>query len=164
MSHLQAIRRVIKYLKKTMNYGLTYSGYPSVLEGYSNASWTTNKEDHSWLGVPPWGRSNFWSSKKQTCITDSTMASKFIALASGGKEAEWLRNLMFVISFLSKSILPITIHCDNTATLAKAYSEIYNGKSRHVGLRHSYVQGLIKDGVITFDYVRTKFNLVDCFT
>ncbi|GKF61731.1 hypothetical protein Tco_0181785, partial [Tanacetum coccineum] len=29
--HLQAIQRVLKYLKKTMDYSLTYTGYPSVL-------------------------------------------------------------------------------------------------------------------------------------
>nr|GEY64642.1 zinc finger, CCHC-type [Tanacetum cinerariifolium] len=36
--HLQAIHRVLKYLKKTMDYKLTYTGYPSVLEGYTGAS------------------------------------------------------------------------------------------------------------------------------
>ncbi|WVY96922.1 hypothetical protein V8G54_029073 [Vigna mungo] len=46
----------------------------------------------------------------------------------------------------------------------KAYSQIYKGKSRHIGVRHSYVQGLIKDGVITVDFVRIKFNLADGFT
>nr|KAJ0208948.1 hypothetical protein LSAT_V11C400218260 [Lactuca sativa] len=40
--HWQAVSRVFKYLKGTMNYGLTYSGYPSVLEGYSDASWINN--------------------------------------------------------------------------------------------------------------------------
>nr|KAJ0192903.1 hypothetical protein LSAT_V11C800431030 [Lactuca sativa] len=45
--HWQAVSRVFKYLKGTMNYGLTYNGYPSVLEGYSDASWINNLEDHS---------------------------------------------------------------------------------------------------------------------
>ncbi|GJS94155.1 zinc finger, CCHC-type containing protein [Tanacetum coccineum] len=36
--HWQAIQMVLKYLKKTMNYSLTYTGYPSVLEGYTDAS------------------------------------------------------------------------------------------------------------------------------
>ena len=30
-----------------MDYGLCYLGYPSVLEGYSDASWITVVEDHS---------------------------------------------------------------------------------------------------------------------
>ncbi|KAL0447375.1 UNVERIFIED_CONTAM: Retrovirus-related Pol polyprotein from transposon RE2 [Sesamum latifolium] len=40
--HWQAIRRVLKYLQKTMDYGLSYSGFSSILEGYSDASWITN--------------------------------------------------------------------------------------------------------------------------
>ncbi|GJZ83038.1 zinc finger, CCHC-type containing protein [Tanacetum coccineum] len=36
--HWQSIQRVVKYLKKTMDYRLTYTGYPLVLEGYSDAS------------------------------------------------------------------------------------------------------------------------------
>ena len=38
-----------------------------------------------------------WASKKQTCITHSTMKSEFIALAATGKEAEWIRNLLLDI-------------------------------------------------------------------
>ena len=38
MHHWQAVRRVLKYLKKTMDYGLTYVGFPSVIEGYTDAS------------------------------------------------------------------------------------------------------------------------------
>ncbi|GKD55279.1 zinc finger, CCHC-type containing protein [Tanacetum coccineum] len=44
--HWQAIHRVLKYLKKTMNYSLAYTGYPSVLEGYADASWISNTEDN----------------------------------------------------------------------------------------------------------------------
>ncbi|CAM8999921.1 unnamed protein product [Rhodiola kirilowii] len=43
----EAIRRVLKYLKGAMNYGLVYASFPSVLEGYTDASGITNLEDHS---------------------------------------------------------------------------------------------------------------------
>ena len=38
-----------------------------------------------------------WASKKQTYISHSTMESEFIAIAVVGKEAEWLRNMLFDI-------------------------------------------------------------------
>ncbi|XP_071741921.1 secreted RxLR effector protein 161-like [Rutidosis leptorrhynchoides] len=101
--HWYAINRVFMYLKQTMNYGITYSGFPPVIKGYSDASWITNIEDHSstticiiLLG----GRAILWASKKQTCITTSTMESEFIALASAGNEAEWLRNLIYEIPWM----------------------------------------------------------------
>nr|GEW18146.1 zinc finger, CCHC-type [Tanacetum cinerariifolium] len=45
--HWQALGRVFQYLKGTIDYGLTYSGYPSIIEGYFDASWINNIEDHS---------------------------------------------------------------------------------------------------------------------
>jgi len=74
----------IKILEGTMNYSLTYSGDPYVLEGYMDASWVTYVEDHT--STSGWifnlgGGAVSWGSKKQTCIADSTMAA-------GSKEAE----------------------------------------------------------------------------
>ncbi|GJZ46183.1 hypothetical protein Tco_0593779 [Tanacetum coccineum] len=133
--HWQAITRVFKYLKGTMNYGLSYMGYPSVLEGYSDASWINHVEDSSstsgWVFLLGGGAIS-WASKKQTCITGSTMESEFVALAAAGKEAEWLRNLIHEIPIWPKPIAPISIRCDSAPTMAKAYSQIYNGKSRHL--------------------------------
>nr|GEV91181.1 zinc finger, CCHC-type [Tanacetum cinerariifolium] len=45
--HWEVIIRVFKYLRGTKDYGLSYVGYPSVLEGYSDASWINHVEDSS---------------------------------------------------------------------------------------------------------------------
>ncbi|GKE18206.1 hypothetical protein Tco_1425783, partial [Tanacetum coccineum] len=123
--HWQAITRVFKYLKGTMNYDLSYMGYPSVLEGYSDASWINHVEDSSstsgWVFLLG-GCVISWASKKQTCITGSTMESEFVALVAAGKEAEWLRNLIHEIPIWPKPIAPISIRCDSTPTMAKAYN------------------------------------------
>ncbi|GJU42060.1 hypothetical protein Tco_1195017 [Tanacetum coccineum] len=75
----------------TMNYGLTYVGYPSVLEAYSDASWINYVEDSSstsgWV-ILLGGGAISWASKKKTCITGSTMEFEFVALDHAGKEAE----------------------------------------------------------------------------
>ncbi|GJX85499.1 zinc finger, CCHC-type containing protein [Tanacetum coccineum] len=123
--HWQAIQRVLKYLKKPIDYSLTYNGYHLVLEGYIDASWISNTEDNSstsgWV-ILLFGGAISWASKKQTCITDSTMESEFMALADASEEAEWLRNLILEIPLWSKPIAPISIRCDSAATLANAYS------------------------------------------
>jgi len=86
-----------------------------------------------------------WASDKQTCIVDSTVAAEFVALAVANKEAEWLRNLLLKVPLWPKPMSPLSIHCDSKSVKSKAYSHVYNGKSRHVGLRHAYVYQLIKD-------------------
>ncbi|GKE01644.1 zinc finger, CCHC-type containing protein [Tanacetum coccineum] len=165
--HWQAIQRVLKYLKKTMDYRLVYSGYPSVLKGYTNASWISNNEDNSstsgWV-FPLSGGAISWASKKQTCITGSTMEPEFVALASAGKEAEWLKNLLLEIPLWVKPMAPIFIRCDSAATLAKANSQMYSGKSRHLGVRHSMIRELITNGVVSIEFVRSQQNLVDHLT
>ena len=40
--HWQGIMRVLKYLRFTRDYGLHYTRYPAVLEGYNDANWISN--------------------------------------------------------------------------------------------------------------------------
>ncbi|GKA36588.1 zinc finger, CCHC-type containing protein, partial [Tanacetum coccineum] len=130
---------------------LTYTGYPSVLEGYTDASWISNTEDNSstsgWVFMLD-GGVIFWAFKKQTCIIGSTIEYEFMALATAGKEAEWLKNLLFEILLWVKPMAPISIRCNSAATLAKAYSQMYNEKSRHLGARHNMIRELITNGVV----------------
>ncbi|GKA16567.1 zinc finger, CCHC-type containing protein [Tanacetum coccineum] len=51
--------------------------------------------------------------------------------------------------------------CDCAATLAKAYSQMYNEKSRHLGVRHSMIRELITNGMISIEFVRSQQNLAD---
>ena len=44
------------------------------------------------------------------------------------------------------------------------HTTVYNGKSRHISLRHGYVRELIQRGVISISYVRTSEKLADPFT
>jgi len=35
----------MKYLRGTMNYGIKYSGFPAVLEGYIDANWISDSDE-----------------------------------------------------------------------------------------------------------------------
>ncbi|GJU16239.1 zinc finger, CCHC-type containing protein [Tanacetum coccineum] len=63
------------------------------------SKFTSNPSRQHWQAIKR-------ASKKQTCITGSTIESEFVALAAAGKEAEWLRNLIHEISIWPKPIAP----------------------------------------------------------
>jgi len=58
----------------------------------------------------------------------------------------------------------VSIHFDNQATIARVKNKIYNGKSRHIRLRHKIIKQLLDDGIISLDYVRSVLNISDPFT
>ena len=93
--HWSALARLIKYLRDTMNYGILYSGFPVVLDGYNDINWISYsyeiKSTSSYVFTLG-GGDVAWKSSKQTPIATSTMESEFISIESAGKEAKWLRN------------------------------------------------------------------------
>ena len=153
---------MLRYLKYTITYGLHYTKYPPVLEGYSDANWISdNTETKSTNGYvfTLGGAAISWKSSKQTCIARSTMESEFIALDKAAEEAEWLRNFLEDIPIWHKPVTAICIHCDSMATQARAKSNIYNGKSRH-----NTIKQLLSSGVISIQYIKSKANLADPLT
>nr|GEY67096.1 zinc finger, CCHC-type [Tanacetum cinerariifolium] len=127
--------RAIGYLMYAMTSTRPDISYAVGRLSYSDASWINHVKNSSstngWVFLLG-GGSISWASKKQTCITSSTIESKFVTLAAAGKKAEWLRNLIHKISIWPKPIAPISIRCDSAPTKARAYGQIYNGKSRHL--------------------------------
>ena len=43
--HQVAIRRVHKYLRGTIDYGMSYSRFPNVLERFSDSNWISNSDE-----------------------------------------------------------------------------------------------------------------------
>ncbi|XP_060210825.1 secreted RxLR effector protein 161-like [Lycium barbarum] len=87
--HWSTLIRFVKYLRGTMNYGMMYSGFPSTLEGYCDATWISDSDETkstSGYVFTLGGGAISWKSAKQTIIARSTMESKFVALELAGSE------------------------------------------------------------------------------
>ena len=96
----------MRYLKGTMNYGIHYTGYPWVLEGYSDANWISDADKikvTSGYVFTLGGRAVFWKSCKQTILTRSTMEAELIALDTATVETEWLRELLMDLPIVKKN-------------------------------------------------------------
>jgi len=58
----------------------------------------------------------------------------------------------------------VSIHCNCQSAIAIAKNKTYNGKNRHIKLRHNLVKQLLKRETISIDYVKPDQNLVDPLT
>jgi hypothetical protein len=165
--HWNAMTRLMRYLKRIVNYDLLYQKYPAVIEGYGDADWNTLSGDS--LSTTGYvftlgGGAICWKSNKQQIIAKSTMKAELIALASASEEAGWLRDLLFEIPMWEKPMSPIFIHCDSTATISRMRNKYYNGKSRSIRRKHSTVRLYINNRTINVDYIRNGDNIADPLT
>ncbi|KAA0052346.1 ty1-copia retrotransposon protein [Cucumis melo var. makuwa] len=164
--HSDALRHLLRYLKGTISYCLHFNKFLAVLEGYCDANWVTdNDEVNSTSGYVflLGGGAISWKSAKHTCIARSTMESKFIALELAGQEVEWIKSLLGDVPLWGTSV-PVSIQCNSQVALRTAKNSVYNGKSRHICLRHVVVKQLLKEGTISLEFVRSEKNLVDPLT
>ena len=77
-NHWDALTRLMRYLRDTMDYAIEYSGFSTVLEGYNDAnSISDSDETKSTSGYvfTLGGGTVTWRSARQTIIVRSTMKS-----------------------------------------------------------------------------------------
>ena len=150
-----------------MSYGLHYTGYPKVLEVYSDFSWISDSDEIKAMSgyvFTHGGAAVSWRSCKQTILTRSTMEAELTTLDTATVEAEWLRELLMDLLIVEKPIPAILLNYDNQTVITKVSSSKDNLKSsRHVKRRLKSIRKLRNSGVITIDYVNTAKNLADLF-
>ena len=121
--HWKTIVRVLRYLKYTQNYGLHYSKYPVVLEGYCDANWISDTKDSKFTSgylFTLGGGAVSWKYSKQTCIARSTMEYEFIAIDKASEEAEWLRHFFEDIPICPQPVPAIYINYDSQSVIERA--------------------------------------------
>ncbi|KAL7589607.1 hypothetical protein Lser_V15G38168 [Lactuca serriola] len=108
--HFQAVKRIIRYVKSTISYGLSFSraSSPTIL-GYLDVDWARCIEtcrstyDYSiFLG----GNLVSWGAKKQPIVSRSSCESEYRALANAAYEIIWITHLLSELC-LQKPLKPI---------------------------------------------------------
>lgn len=88
--HMEAAKKILRYLRGTINYELTYRGDLKDLLDYSDADYSGDRDTRKSTGsfVFNVGSATIsWSSKRQPTITLSSCKSELIAETQASKEA-----------------------------------------------------------------------------
>ena len=119
--HWQGVKRVMRYLKGTRDYALTYSGgetVNTVFTAFTDADHASNEGRKSISGYTflLGGGAISWSSKKQGLVTISSTESEYVAATHASKHVVWLQNLFKELGFAQP--IPSILHCDNQGAIA----------------------------------------------
>ncbi|XP_040987672.1 secreted RxLR effector protein 161-like [Juglans microcarpa x Juglans regia] len=97
-SHLTTVKRILKYLSATVDYGMWYSKDSNLsLDSYSDANWAGNVDDRkSTTGGCFYVGSNLvaWMSKKKNSISLSTTEVEYIAAGNCCTKPLWMKKML----------------------------------------------------------------------
>ncbi|KAM1744384.1 hypothetical protein ACFX11_011278 [Malus domestica] len=165
-THLKTAKRILRYLKGTVNFGLFYSSSDNYkLAGYSDSDWAGDSDDRkSTTGfVFFMGDTAFtWMSKKQPIVTLSTCEAEYVAATSCVCHAIWLRNLLKELSMPQEE--PTKIYVDNKSAIALAKNPVFHDRSKHIDTRYHYIRECIARKDVQVEYVKSQDQVADIFT
>lgn len=167
-AHWQAVKRIMRYLKGTADYALCYRGGESLrLEGYSDADYGGDLDERKSTSGYAFLMCNgaiSWSSKKQSCVSLSTMEAEYVALATATQEAVWLKRFLEHLIDIGEKSEPILIHCDSQAEISSTKDPKFHNKTKYIEVKYNYARDMVACKMINVKYLPTKDMVADPLT
>ena len=164
--HWTGVKRILRYLRGTANYGLIYDGKTEVeLVGYSDADWAgdvNTRRSTSGYAFQLGNATITWSSRRQQTVARSSTEAEYVALSAATQECIWLRRL--VESLGIKIDLPTTIFEDNQGAIDIAKNPKHHGRTKHIDVSHHFIRERIASKEISVLYLQTGDMTADILT
>nr|AAM08523.1 Putative retroelement [Oryza sativa Japonica Group]AAP51828.1 retrotransposon protein, putative, Ty1-copia subclass [Oryza sativa Japonica Group] len=164
-SHRQAVKRIMRYLNHTLEFGIWYSTSSSIcLSGYSDADFRGCRIDRkSTSGTCHFlGKSLIaWSSRKQSSVAQSTAESEYVAAASCCSQILWL---LSTLKYYGLTFEKVPLFCDNTSAINIAKNLVQHSRTKHNDIRFHFLRDHVEKGDVELQFLDTKLQIANIFT
>eukprot|EP00253_Pinus_taeda_P014519 PITA_14519 len=165
-SHWKAAKRILRYVRGTVQFGIHYSAKAApLLVGFTDSDWAGDPDDRKstagyvfTLGSGP----ITWACKKQAAISLSSAEAEYRGAVEASKEALWLRQILSELGFEQQH--PTTLWCDNQSAIQLCKDPVQHQRSKHIELHMHFIRKLIHDHVLEVQYCSTDDQVADIFT
>ncbi|GJS64473.1 retrovirus-related pol polyprotein from transposon TNT 1-94 [Tanacetum coccineum] len=138
--HLEAVKRVFRYLQGTINMGLWYPKDTAMaLTAYADA-------DHAGC---------------QDTRRSTSGKAEYIPMSGCCAQILWMRSQLSDYGFAYNHI---PLYCDNKSAIALCCNNVQHSRSKHIDIRHHFIREQVEKGVVELYFVRTEYQLADIFT
>jgi hypothetical protein len=169
-AHMQAAKHVLRYLRGTAAWGLSYKGAGDVdstntAVGYADATWGSvepNKRSVTGYVFVLNGAAVSWKCKVQHCVALSTTEAEYLSLCEATREAAYLRNLLSELGLEQHK--PTVIFEDNQPCIHLVSNPVTISRAKHIAIRLNFVRERLQDQTIKVMYCPTQNMAADALT
>ena len=165
--HWEAVKHILKYLRRTRNYMLVYSGKDLNPIGYTDSDFQKDQDDRKSTSGSVFtlgGGAIVWRSVKQSSTADSTMEAEYIAACEAAKEAVWLKKFFIDLEVVPNMDKPLTLYCDNSGAVANSKEPRSHKRGKHIERKYHLIREIVHRGDVTVMKIASEDNLADPFT
>ena len=163
--HWQGIKRVLRYVKGTKNYGLYFDcskGQNFNLYGYSDADWagdiSTRKSKSGYI-FKLGGTAISWKSKRQSMVALLSTETEYVALRHTAQEFFWLRRLLASMNLVQTQ--PTKVNEDNQGSIALSRNPKRNPRTIRIDIKFHYVREVVEKQEMDLVYCPTEHMIAD---
>ncbi|KAJ9544440.1 LOW QUALITY PROTEIN: hypothetical protein OSB04_024147, partial [Centaurea solstitialis] len=164
-SHLSAVKRILRYLKGTPDFGLWYpkdSGFELITYTDSDhAGCKLNRKSTSGACQFLGDKLVSWSSWKQNCVSLSTAEAEYVAAACCCSQVLWMKTQLADFGYTMQRI---PIYCDSKSAIQITANPVQHSRTKHIDIRYHFIKDHVEKGNIELYFVESDYHLADLFT
>ena len=164
--HWKDVKRILRYLKCTIQHGLLLSPHsftqPVPLTAFSYVDWGSDLDGRrSTSGSCIFFGPNLlsWAPKKQTLVARSITEAEYRSLANTVAELQWIQSLLTELHI--QHSVP-TVYCDNKGTVALTHNPVLHTRTKHMELDIFFVREKVLNKNLVVQHVPAVDQIADC--
>ncbi|KAF2297070.1 hypothetical protein GH714_016331 [Hevea brasiliensis] len=163
--HMNVAKRILRYLKGTIDFGLFYSSSNEFkFVGFCDSNFAGDVDDRKSTTSFVFFMGDCaitWSFKKQSIVTLPTCESEYVAVTSYTCHAIWLRRLLKELYLTQEGATEICI--DNKSTQALTKKPVFHDRSKHIDKMYHFIRECIAKKEVEVKYVKSQDQIADIF-
>ncbi|GKA09456.1 retrovirus-related pol polyprotein from transposon TNT 1-94 [Tanacetum coccineum] len=164
-SHLEAVKRIFRYIKGTTHLGLWYpkgTGIETVVYADSDhAGDYVDRKSTSGICTFVGCCLTSWFSKKQTALAISTTKAEYVSARKACQQALWMKQALIDYDV---RLDDVSIMCDNKGAIDLSKNLVQHSRTKHIEIRHHFLRDNVQKGHISIEKVSSVDNIADILT
>ena len=167
MEHLHAVKRILRYVAGTLDYGLHYGRAPDTARfiGYCDSDLASNVDTNKSTTRMMFFLGDClvsWQSLKQKVVALSSYEAEYIATITAATQVLWLSRML--TNLLSRKVDVVELKVNSKSALALAKNPVFHERSKHIRIKYHFIRDCLEDRSIKASHIATTDQLANILT